>query len=112
MTRTPRGHRLLPHTADCIIEAWGPDRAACVSEALEALVEEFAEIEDPPSTRLLPLSSGPGGAEEVLVSVLEEVIYTLDVFSVIPVRFHLCDTAGGGVSGDMEVIPVSEARIV
>jgi protein archease len=41
------GHRLVPHTADCIIETWGPDRAACLTEALLGLLEGFAEVGSP-----------------------------------------------------------------
>lgn len=103
--RIPAGHRLVPHTADCIIEAWGPDRPSCLTEALAALVEEFAEAPDAPSVRVVPLAAGPGGAEDALVSLLEDVIYALDVFSVVPVRFHLTETEAGGVAGDMEVVP-------
>jgi SHS2 domain-containing protein len=39
MPRPARGHRSLPHTADVIIDAWGPDQAACYEEAVAALVE-------------------------------------------------------------------------
>jgi protein archease len=106
------GHRLAPHTADCIIEAWGPDRVTCLTEALQALVDEFAEVGEGPCTRALPLAAGPGRAEDVLVSLLEDVIYTVDVFSVVPVRFHLSETEDGGVAGDMEVVPVDDAEIV
>jgi SHS2 domain-containing protein len=106
------GHRLAPHTADCIIEAWGPDRASCLTEALCALVEEFAEVPDAAAVRVLPLAAGPGGAEDALVSLLEDVIYTLDVFSVVPVRFHLAETEGDGFAGDMEVVPVDQAVAV
>ena len=112
MSESPAGHRLVPHTADCIIEAWGRDVATCCVEALEALVEEFAEVAEPASTETLPLAAGPGGAEDVLVSLLEDVIFALDVFSVIPVRFHLAPTEDGGVAGDMEVVPAERATIV
>lgn len=104
----PNGHRLLPHTADCIIEAWGPDRPSCMAEALAALVDSFAEVPDDARTgRVVPLSAPPGGAEDVLVGLLEDVIFALDVFSVVPVRFHLEETEDGGVAGDMEVVPVA-----
>lgn len=106
------GHRLLPHTADCIIEAWGPDRASCLTEALSALVEAFVEVPDVETTRLLPLVAPPGGSEDALVSLMEEVIYALDVFSVVPVRLHLAETEGGGIAGDMEVVPADQAEVV
>jgi len=104
------GHRLVPHTADCIIEAWGPDRPSCLTEALEALVEEFADVTDAVCTKVLPLRAG-AGAEDALVSLLEDVIYTVDVFSVVPVRFHLGEAADGTIAGDMEVVPLEEVRV-
>jgi len=109
---TTPGHRLLPHTADCIIEAWGPDRASCVSEALCGLVESFAEARDAAATRVLPLHGAPGGPEDALVSLLEDVIYALDVFAVVPLRFHLTETEGGGVAGDMEVVEAKDVDLV
>ena len=79
------GHRSVPHTADCMIEAWGPDRASCLREALRGLVEGFAEVPDEAASSLLPLCTELRGAEDQLVSLFEEVIYALDVFSVVPV---------------------------
>jgi SHS2 domain-containing protein len=110
--RSTAGHRLVPHTADCIIEAWGSDRAPCLTEALCALVEEFAEVPDAAAPEVLPLGTGPGSSEEVLVTLFEDVIYALDVFSVVPVRFHLAETEGGGIAGDMEVVPADQVVIV
>jgi protein archease len=106
------GHRLVPHTADCIIEAWGPDRASCIAGALTALVEGFAQAEEASVTKLVPMAVGPGGAEEQLVSLLEDVIYSVEVFSVVPVRFHLGETEGGGIAGDMEAVPADDTVAV
>lgn len=106
------GHRLLPHTADCMVEAWGPDRASCVTEALAGLVESFVEVPDAAATRTLPLAAAPGGAEDALVSLFEDVIYAVDVFGVVPVRFHLGETEDGGIAGDMEVVTSDQLDIV
>jgi SHS2 domain-containing protein len=106
------GHRLVPHTADCIIEAWGPDRASCVCEALLGLVESFAAPGDVAASNVLPLSADAGGAEDALVSLLEDVIYGIDVFAVVPVRFHLAETEDGGLAGDMEVVEANGVELV
>jgi protein archease len=110
--RPPAGHRRSLQDRDCFIEAWGPDRVTCITEALRALVEEFAEVPDPVTTDVLPLAAGPGEGEDALVSLIEEVIYALDVFSVVPVRFHLAETEDRGIAGDMEVVPVEHASLV
>lgn len=106
-----RGHRLVPHTADCIVESWGPNLPVCLIEALASLVGSFAEVPDAATSRVLPLATSAGGAEDALVALLEEVIYVLDVFSMVPMRFHLEETEEGGLAGDMEVVPAAEVRL-
>ncbi len=106
------GRRLLAHTADCIIEAWGPDRVSCLVQALLGLVESFAEVTDVPAARLVPFAVTPEGPEDMLISLFEDVIYALDVFSVVPVRFHLAETEDGGIAGDMEVVPAEEVEVI
>ncbi|HET6965977.1 MAG TPA: archease [Acidimicrobiales bacterium] len=96
----------MAHTADCIIEGWGPDRAACAMEALSGLIEAFASVPEAPSTRVLPLAASAPSPEDQLVSLLEDVIYTVEVLSVVPIRFHLAETDDGGLAGDMEVVPL------
>lgn len=95
-----------------MLEAWGPDRAACVAEALCALVETFCEVQDPVTTEVLPLAAPSGGAADALVSLLEEVIYVVDALGVVPVRFHLFEAEDGGLVGDMEVVPASQVDLV
>ncbi len=112
LAQPPGGRRLVPHTADCIIEAWGPDRVSCTTQALLALVESFAVVPDVPVTRLVPLSVTSTGAEDALVSLLEDVIFGVDALSVVPVRFHLAETEEGGIAGDMEVVPVDRVEVV
>lgn len=110
-TSTEAGHRLVAHRGDYVVEAWAPGRAGCFCEALRGLVEEFAVPTEEPATRTLPLAAPPGGPEDMLVALLEEVVLALAVFSVVPVRFHLVDTEEGGVAGDMEVVALSSAGL-
>lgn len=108
---TSRGHRLGPHTADCVIEAWAPDRLGCLTEALDALVASFARVPDPPVLRSLPIDVSADGDAELLLELLQEVIYVVDVLGVVPVRFHLVEVEGG-VGGDMDVAPAADAELV
>lgn len=109
---TGAGRRLLPHVAGYVVEAWGPDLASCATQALQALVEGFAAVPDVPVTQLVPLEAQPSGAEDMLVSLLEDVIDGFDVFSVVPVRFHLVETEDGGIAGDMEVVPAEGVDLI
>lgn len=105
------GHTSLADGAARVIEAWGPDAATCLTEALIALVEGFAEIGDAPATRVLPISVAEG-PEDALTSLIEEIIDAMETFSVVPVRFHLTDAEDGGFAGDMEVVPVRDVTLV
>ena len=35
------GHRVVPHTADVIVEAWGASMLECMEEAVWALVDNL-----------------------------------------------------------------------
>jgi SHS2 domain-containing protein len=95
-----------------VIEAWGRDRASCPTEAMVALVAVYADFDDATATRSVPVSAEPGLDTDILVAVLEEVIYVTDVFGVVPIRFHLADTEDGGVAGDMEVVQPAQVELV
>ncbi len=105
------GHRLSPQTGDCIVEAWGPDRAACLVEALSGLIETFADVPDEAIQYLLPIGASGEDPQGELLALLEEVIYVVDVFGVVPTRFHLAVADDGAVSGDMEVVPVNRVTL-
>lgn len=107
-----RGSRLAAHTADCIIEAWGADRVGCLEEAVGALVSVFAEVPDVPATTVIPVALETAPGPDLLVSLLEDVIYTVDVFGKVPVRVHLAEAEDGGVAGDMEVVDADEVILV
>jgi len=111
MSAQDRGHRLAPHTSDSIIEAWGPDRLSCFEEAMEALVEIFVNPTDTTVLRSVPVSVDSGPDTDVLVSLLQEEIYLIDVFGVVPVCFHLAGSEDGGISGQMDVMEASEAEL-
>lgn len=105
------GHRVVPHTADIIIEAWGPSRVTCLEEAALALVDSFAHVEEVPVTELVPIDLESGGDEGLLVSLLEEIIYVVDVLGGVPVRATLSETEHGGVAGSLDVAPAEALEI-
>jgi SHS2 domain-containing protein len=81
------GHRSAPHTADVRIEAWAPSRERCVAEAVRALVGSFADVSGAAGAE--PAGSvdfrvGPGPDDELLVAVLDQVVYLLDTVSQVP----------------------------
>ncbi len=56
--RTEVGHRVLPHTADVIVEEWAPSRSGCLEELVRGVVETFAATRNATATREVPLEVG------------------------------------------------------
>ncbi|WP_051826881.1 archease [Kitasatospora aureofaciens] len=74
----------MPHTADLRLVAWAPTAEGCVHEAVHAVVEGFADTSGarPAGERTCAVTADSD--EDLLVSVLEEVIYRMDVDGGIP----------------------------
>jgi SHS2 domain-containing protein len=107
-----RGHRLVRHIADVTIEAWGPSREICLAEAVAALVDSFADCTDVASTDTVPVSFPVAADGQLLVTVLEEVIYLLDVLGSVVVSAALSDTEDGGIAGFFELADVAKITMI
>ncbi|MGP4110746.1 archease [Streptomyces sp. 4N509B] len=84
------GHRSLPHTADLRVEAWAPSREECLEEAVRAVVEAFVDVGSEQAAtagrreRETVVRPGPRGDEDLLVDLLDEVVYRLDADGEVP----------------------------
>lgn len=110
MTSQPRrGHRLLPHTADVRLEAWAPSSASCMEEAVAALAEAFVDVAGAGETSTLPVDL-PRAAEpeDMLVALLDEALFAIDVLGSVPVGAHLQTRGQGGLTGTFETVPVAD----
>jgi SHS2 domain-containing protein len=92
-----RGHRSAPHTADVRIEAWAPDREGCLAEAVAALVDTFADTAGAAAQDAVEFPVPPGDDEELLVGVLDEVIFRLDTEGTLPLDCDVRADADGGL---------------
>ena len=95
MAERPAGHRSVPHTADARVEAWAPTRERCVAEAVAALVDVFVDV-----SRAQPVASEdfrvpPAPDEDMLVAVLDRVVYLIDVTGRVPVTAEVSAADGG-----------------
>lgn len=99
------GYRASPHTADIRIEAWAPSRDRCVAEAVTALVASFADVAGSGLTGTPEVLIDSDTDEDMLVEVLDEVIFRVETTGQIPigtevealnsglrVRFRMTDT--------------------
>jgi SHS2 domain-containing protein len=100
------GHRSVPHTADSRIEAWAPTRDDCIKQAVLGAVESFLDISEvgPTHSRVCRLTAD--SADDLLVAVLDEVIYLLDTEGEVPVDLTLRDT-GDSVEVTFEMVDAS-----
>ena len=92
------GHRSVPHTADLRIEAWAPTRDGCIRQAVLGTVARVLDTSSarPSHTRLRRLTDDRD--DDLLVAVLDEVIYLLDTTGEAPVDVDL-----KGVDGAVDV---------
>jgi protein archease len=89
MNRPARGHRAVPHTADIRIEAWGPTWDACLTEAVTALVDSFADTTGARPERIVTADLPAGTDADRLAAVLDEVIYLLDTEDAVPLGLEV-----------------------
>lgn len=109
--RRPTGHRQLDHTADTAFEAWGPTRAACFGEAVRAFVDSFADTTGVGATDRHGIDLGPAADDEdLLVDLLDEVIYLVDVRDAVPVGGRIRDREDGGLGGHLDLAPTDTVR--
>ncbi len=85
----------MPHTADLRIEAWAPTRDGCIRQAVLAVVESFLDLSSAHAdhTRLRRLIADRD--DDLLVALLDEVIYLLDTSGEAPVDLELQDVDDG-----------------
>ncbi|GAB3422653.1 archease [Flindersiella endophytica] len=110
MTNKQVGHRTLPHTADVRIEAWGPTLEACLEQAVAGLVDTFADLSNASGSGSVTVELAAAPAEDLLVALLDEVIYRLDTDSVLPLKSDVQRTAAG-LSVRFEVAAAAEAEL-
>ena len=87
----------MPHTADVVLEAWGPDLASCCEEAVAALVSTYVSRVGGPAMDRRELRLPAASDESLLVDLLEEVIFTLDTADAVPVRAEVRSAPDGGL---------------
>jgi SHS2 domain-containing protein len=83
------GHRTVPHTADLRIEAWAPTREGCIAQAVLGAVESFLHTSLVHPDRIHRCRLDAHSDEDLLVAVLDEVIYLVDTTGEAPVDVEL-----------------------
>lgn len=103
-------HRVRPHTADLILEVYGPTREAALAEAVRALAATYAEPQTDERVTVAVSVSGTTDAE-VLVGVLDETIYLADTRGLVAVDADL-GSSEEAVSGTFTTVPVTGVEVI
>jgi SHS2 domain-containing protein len=104
------GHRTVPHTADIRIEAWAADRERCLAEAVLGMVECFADVSGVRATDVDRVRLAEGSDDDVLATLLDEIIYRLEVHGQVPVDIEAED-AGDGLDIRLAVVGLDDVEI-
>ncbi|MDG9702769.1 archease [Streptomyces sp. DH37] len=89
------GHRSVPHTADLRVEAWAPTREECLAHAVRGVCESFADLSGAAGLRRRDVEVRAGTDEDLLVALLDEVVYRLDAEGEVPADVELTPVPGG-----------------
>ncbi|XEC29487.1 archease [Streptomyces fradiae] len=107
------GHRGVPHTADLRVEAWAPTREECLAQAVRGVCASFLDLTGAAGVHRRDVEVRADRDEDVLVALLDEVVYRLDTEGEVPVEVELVPVDGGvrGVlwTADAGTLPVTGA---
>jgi SHS2 domain-containing protein len=110
------GHRAAPHTADLIVEAWGPSRQRCLEEAVLGLAGTIARAGEAVPTRRRAVHLAAADDEDLLLAALQEVVYVVDVSGEVPVAAHLPvgddGPVGGTVDGWFDLVDLADVEVI
>jgi SHS2 domain-containing protein len=111
---------MLPHTADALVEAWGPDVASCLEELATGVIETCLDASSatPIGTHDVVLAAAP--LDALALGLVDEVIFCIDAAQGAPaacevraaddgfaVRLTLADRATVAATGS---VPKAAAR--
>ncbi|MGI5284290.1 archease [Nonomuraea polychroma] len=68
----------MSHVVGIIVEAWADTREECLAEAVQALVENFADVGDAVPDDSVVIVSAEETDEALLMDVLDEAIYQVE----------------------------------
>jgi SHS2 domain-containing protein len=79
---------------------------------VRGLVAVFADTAGVVASRSVAFTLGPATNEELLVRLLEEVIYLVEVDEVVPVDVRVELTPDGGLGGRLDVAPLQPSMVI
>lgn len=113
MTADPDdGYRLLPHTADVTLLAWGPTREACLERAVRALAATFVEVRANSAAQPVAVGIPAGPDTEQLITVLEEALFCLDAHNRVPIGASITRLRDGGLTARFDTVGADDVALI
>lgn len=100
-----RGHRVVEHTADEILEAWGPSRAVCLEEAVAGFVALFVDADPSSVGRHHDIALDGTDGCRLLLDLLDEVLFLAETEDAVPASAHV-DDRGEQVQVSLDLVPI------
>lgn len=88
-----------------IVEAWGATLASCLEQAVLGMVEAFAEVGTAAPVEDVTVDLAAEDHGELLVALLEEVIFLVEVGGRVPVAADLAIDDTGRLVGRFGTVP-------
>jgi SHS2 domain-containing protein len=105
--KTARGHRTVAHTADLRVEAWAPSRDLCITEAVLGTVAAFVDTSAAVVVGSRSRRFDRESDEDLLVAILDEVIFLMETVQEIPVDLEV-EPRDGGVEVRFDMVALGE----
>lgn len=106
------GHRVHPHASTTNVEAWGPDVPTCLEELAIGVATVFADISEHTTNASIPVTLERGSLESQALQLSREIIELASTLGVVPTTAALVEDEDGSMSGFLDVVAVSPARLV
>lgn len=93
------------------MEAWGPSRESCIAEAVLAVVATFTDTSDVHPDAARERWFDERSDDDLLVAVLDEVIYLMDTEGLVPVDVEV-ESSGDGADVRFAMVDAAVTRQV
>jgi SHS2 domain-containing protein len=95
-----------------MVSAWDSTVEGCLAETVRGLVSIVADIGGLDPYRTVPFSFDPAPDADLVVALLDEVIFVLDTEDAVPVGVTMTRREDGGVTGEFGVVDRAGVSVV